>query len=229
VYTRPFCHPVIEQVAAEAGVAEPILADSTLLVTGRGLRGEVTQVRVAGQDVTPVQVQDTQIRLQLSSLPAGALKAGVQGLQVVQRVMMGEPPAPHGGVESNVAAFVLRPKVRQDPVTKAYLIAKAAVAGGGDGPYALQVKLQVTPAIGRTQRVVLLLNQVESSTDQPAAYAFPAPARDAEGVPESDESITIPIQGVKKATYLLRLQVDGAESPLDFEAGRYSGPVVTIP
>lgn len=89
--------------------------------------------------------------------------------------------------------------------------------------------LKVAPAIGRTQRVVLLLSQIDPPTDQPAAYTFNAPSRDPQTAPETDESIAIPFQGVKKAAYLLRVQVEGAESPLDVVANQYAKPQVAIP
>ncbi len=41
-------------------------------------------------------------------IPA-ALRAGVQGVQVIHRTLLGQPPTPHRGFESNAAAFVLRP------------------------------------------------------------------------------------------------------------------------
>jgi hypothetical protein len=230
VYVMPFSQPVIEQIVPEAGADQPILADSALLISGQRLRGEVTRVRIAGQDVTPPQpVSDTQVKVQLSSVPAGVLRAGAQGLQVAHLMMMGMPPKEHRGVESNVAAFVLHPKAKQDLITKEYQIAKSPMTGSGDGPYSGSVTLQVAPAIGRDQRVVLLLNQIEPPTDQPAAYTFNAPPRDPKTAPETDESITLPIQGVNKATYLVRVQVDGAESPLEMIAGQYAKPQVKIP
>jgi len=231
VYVTPFRQPVVEEVMCEAGADQPIVADSTLAIRGQRLRGEVTRVRIAGQDIEPLEaVSDKEVQVQLSSVPAGALLAGVQGLQVVHRFMMGAPPVAHRGFESNVAAFVLRPKIKTIPDSVEYDITKTGIAGTGDGPYAGNVTLKVTPAIGRAQRVVLLLNQIEPPTDhQPAAYTFNAPPRDPKTAPEKDESITIPIQGVNKATYLVRVQVDGAESPLDVAGDRYTKPKVKIP
>jgi hypothetical protein len=230
VYVMPISQPLIEQIISEAGADQPIVADSTLVIRGQRLRGEVTQVRIAGQLVTPSQpISDTRVKLPLSSVPAGKLLAGVQGLQIVHQIMMGTPPVAHRGFESNVAAFVLRPKIKKDPNTLEYENTKSGITGSGDGPYKGNVTLKVAPAIGRAQRVVLLLNQIDPPSDQPAAYTFNAPARDPQTAPETDESITIPIQGVNKATYLVRVQVDGAESPLDVVAEQYAGPKVDIP
>jgi hypothetical protein len=229
VYAVPYRQPVVERVADSTGDDQPIVADSTLNIWGRKLHGEVTQIRIASQYVTPPDpILDTKIQLPLSSVPAGKLAAGVQGLQVIHRVLMGTPPVEHRGFESNVAPFILHPKIQQDSVSGAYLVSKSSVTGSGDGPYAGNITLQVTPAIGRTQRVALLLNQIAPPADEPAAYSFAAPDR-APSAPATDESITIPFSGVDKATYLVRVQVDGAESPLETVGGTYAEPKIDIP
>jgi hypothetical protein len=119
--------------------------------------------------------------------------------------------------------------IQKDPQTHEYKIALTSVTGSGDGPYAGDMTLQVAPSIGKAQEVILLLNQVQSQTGEPAAYRFTARPRDPKTAPPADASITIPIQGVAKGTYLLRIPVDGAESPLDFAGDQYTGPLVTIP
>jgi len=224
VYGVPFRQPVIEQVLSQAGANQPIVADGTLVIRGQRLRGDVTQVRIGEVEVTPASenVSDTQISLLLSSppFPAGSLRAGVQGVQVVHPMMMGEPLTLHRGVESNVAAFVLRPTITGVSVSD--------VQGSGDEPRSADVTVQVNPTVGKAQRVVLLLN--ERSNEAPAAYSFAAPSREADA-----DSITIPISGVKAAEYLVRMQVDGAESPLAVDTdpasptfNQYVGPTVPI-
>lgn len=208
LYVISFRQLVIEQVMSEEGTNQPIVANSTLIISGQRLRGHVTQVRIGEVEVTPASedVSDTQISLPLSSLPAGSLRAGVQGVQIVHPMMMGEPLTPHRGVESNVAAFVLRPSITDVEASDS-----------------TEVTVTLNPEVGKTQRVVLLLN--ERTSDSPTAYSFVAPPREADA-----DSITIPISNVKAAEYLVRVQVDGAESPLEMDAsGRYSGPTVAIP
>ena len=48
--------------------------------------------------------------------------------------------------------------------------------------------------------------------------------------PDSTQDFAIPIRGVKAGTYLLRVQVDGAESPLiaNVNTGQYVEPQVEI-
>lgn len=223
LYVRPFRQPVIEGVVSQAGASEPIVAGSTLLVRGKRLRGDDTQLRVAGIDVTPDEVTDTQITVPLTEppFPADSLRAGVQGVQVVHRLLLGTPPTPHRGFESNVAPFVLRPTITDVEVEN--------VAGSGDEPRSADVTVTVNPRIGRQQRVMLLLN--EMADQAPQAYTFFAEPRDADA-----DSVTIPISGVEAADYLVRVQVDGAESLLEVDDdpdsptfNQYIGPTVTIP
>jgi hypothetical protein len=233
----PFKQPVIREVRSRASAADPalpgqpILAGHQLVLVGQQLRGEVTLANVGGIEATlaDADVRDTQV---VVPIPA-ALRAGVQGVQVIHRTLLGEPPTPHRGVESNAAAFVLRPHV--DTVTVSNL------QGAGSGPRSATLNLTVTPAIGDTQRVVLLLNEFvpPASPPQPAAvtaesYSFVVqsriPVSPLAGPPGASQSLTVTISGVKVGSYLVRLQVDGAESPLIANTeGLYVSPLVTLP
>ena len=213
VFAVPFRQPTIERIRVQVGANQPIVADlpivagSIIVIEGRQLRGEVTQLRIGGSDLlTLPDARDTEIVFKLSSLtPAGSLRAGIQALQIVQPLMLGQLPVPHTGIESNVAPLVVRPTITA-PIQAS----------------ATQVTLTVDPVIGSTQRVVLLLN--ENSTDAPHAYTFVAGSRTAD-----TNSITISISGVKAADYFVRLQIDGAESLLDLNpASKTFGPKVTI-
>jgi hypothetical protein len=136
--------------------------------------------------------------------------------------LLGEPPTPRGGAESNVAAFVFRPRLTAVPGV-------ANVQGAGADPRSADVTVQLDPVVGRSQRVLLLLNEVTAGP--PGAYTFLAKPRNADG-----NAVTIRVTGVKAATYLVRVQVDGAESPLIVDTNpasptfnRYIGPTVAIP
>jgi hypothetical protein len=235
LYVVPFRRPVIDQVRAQTGVDQPILIDSTLVIRGQGLRGDLTLVRIGGVDLTPQpqDVTDTEISILLSAqvaspppasppLSGASLRAGVQGLQVVHRLSMGTPPEPHSGVESNVAAFILRPTITAP-------VGVANVQGAGNAPRSAEITVQVEPPIGKAQRLVLLLH--ERLSDAPAAYSFAVSARNADA-----DVLTIPVEGVRAGDYLVRVQVDGAESPLTVDTdadsptfNQFIGPLVTIP
>jgi hypothetical protein len=225
LYVAPFREPRIERVLAQetgspSGPARsdmPILARHRLVLRGKQLKGERTSVRVGGVTVRPdaASLTDTEIAL---DLPAG-LSAGVQSVQVIHELLMGEPEAPHSGVESNLAAFVLHPEI----------VAAPTLSQGA-------VRLTIDPPIGVKQQVVLLLNErpVVSSPPvelpPPRAYSFVAPPQPASSPPARSNQIDVPIKGVASGTYLVRVQVDGAESPLGSdEKGRFDSPSLTIP
>lgn len=216
-YEVPFRQPVIEQVMAQEGADAPIVAGSTLIIRGKQLRGAVTQVRIGEVEVMPQEAQEDQIRLQL---PDEAWRAGAQGVQVMHPMMIGMPPVPHRSVESNVAAFVVHPVITEVEVSNAENDEESLLSA--------DVTVHVNPTVGKAQRVVLLLN--ERASGEAAAYTFAAPPRKTD-----TDAITIPIHGVKTGAYLVRVQMDGAESLLDVDAdpdsptaGQYVGPEVTI-
>lgn len=222
--------PVITQVLSDAGANQPILANSTLLILGQRLLMDSVQVRIGGVDVTPFEVKETSIRVRLPDIPPQDLRAGVQNVQIVQPLALGSPPTLHQVIESNIATFALRPRINRQAQGKKskYAITKSGTTDKSDKTFTGSIKVTVTPQIGRTQQVVLLMNQIDAPSGTPMAYTFPAPPRSTTA-PDAASAISIPIAGVLPGTYLVRLQVDGAESILDFDGDRYSGPQVKIP
>jgi hypothetical protein len=239
VYVVPFRQPVIDNILSQRQPGDPILAERDqpilagyrLVIAGQRLRGDFTSVNIGGMGVIPedTDISDLQI---IAPLPAG-LPAGVHGVQVIQQRLMGSPPVLHQGDESNLAAFVLHPQITP-PIT----ISNSQTAQ--DGTRSAQVLISASPDIGATQRVVLLLNQLNSmqtsppGSADPSAYSFVSSNRinlqgSPPSVPPPQPAITIPVSGVRPGDYLVRLQVDGAESPLGVNAAsQYDSPVVTI-
>jgi len=209
VYALPFRWPRIDRIIAQSGPDDPIVAGATLLIQGQQLRADNTFIVIDGQEFPPTAMTDTQLTL---PLPPG-LSAGLKALQVVQKLAMGFAGKDHRGFESNVAAFVLRPKI-----TSSVAVPAPNPPGGAD------VKVNLSPDLAAKQRVVLLLNNV---TAVPPAAFVSAPVI----VPAASNQVTIRIAGVPNGTYLGRVQVDGAESLLDYDsgAGKYTGPPVNMP
>jgi len=225
LYVVPFRQPTIEQIMSQAGEDEPVLPDQPILagyrliLVGKQLRGEVTRVRIGGVEAKPQAVSESQIGVGLPE----KLRAGLQGVQVVQYIQAGTPPMPHRGFESNLAAFVLRPTVTATATN---------VQGDGDDPRSADIEVGFDPRVGRSQRVILLLNEFQPPSVRPArAYTFSAAPRNEPADPDETDSITVPISGVEAGTYLVRVQVDGAESVLGFDeaTGQYDSPRVTLP
>jgi hypothetical protein len=92
------------------------------------------------------------------------------------------------------------------------------------------VTVNVTPAVFDFQRVSLLLNEINPPASRPpAALSFPA-RRDLLSPPGSITSVDVPLSDVRPASYLARLQVDGALSPLSSDAtGAFVAPLVVVP
>ena len=198
--------PVIDRI-------EPTVAHDGdgIAIKGRSLNGATTNVRIGGTLVTPppADVSDDEVRVVLP----GGLRAGVNPVQVIHEIALGQPPIAHAGAgfESNVAALVLAPRITTAaPIT---------VAAGAT------LTLDVAPAVGRDQRVAVLIGDravavpPRPPTDPPSAISF-------------DVDIPADFGG---GTFLLRVQVDGAISPLEVDQDpnsptfeRYVGPLIVV-
>ncbi|MFW9261097.1 DUF4255 domain-containing protein [Nostoc sp. CALU 546] len=206
----PLSQPSIEQVIAPAKTDQMIVAGTTLVIRGKRLRGEITRVRLGNTEtlLVPQEVKETQISL----LVPPDLYASVQGIQVVH-LTMGNAGQTNHLVESNVAAFVLHPTIT------AFV---AQVENSGDNLRTAEITVKFQPKVGKAQRVVLLLNEV--SGDSPVTYSFLVAPRT-----EDTDVVTITVKNVKPGTYIVRVHVDGAESPLfKNQSGAYDSPQVTI-
>lgn len=228
ITAMPFHTPVIERLLVQKDPAEPASDDQpiqtgdVLVIRGSRLRGVVTKVAFEEHEAIPepTQITDSEIRLPLPAV----LRAGVHGVQIVHYLALPSPAAPvaHRAGVSNLAAFVLRPTL--DEVTRQTV---STAPGGKKG----KLKVVLDPPVGRQQRVMVILNEVSPPATRPArGYSFVAPAGN--GVPEDQSEnaeVVIDYAGVGAGSYLVRVQVDGAESPLTRGSnGNFSGPEVTI-
>jgi hypothetical protein len=196
VYVRPFRRPVIVAV-----VPDRLDPGATVALRGRGLAGDVTRVRFGDTIVTPAGVTDREITV---ALPA-VLPAGVNGVQVVHELALGTPPTPHRGTESNVAPFILKPRITTPLPISAARGATLALA--------------VSPSVARRQRVALLVGEAEIRIG-------PRPETDPQTTTQLEFSIPADLP---TGEFLLRLQIDGADSELEADAtGQFVGPKVTI-
>jgi hypothetical protein len=234
VQAIPFQKPTIDQVLSQKTTGAPIVPDQPILpgynlvLQGSQLKGEITSVLLDSTEVAPLDsnVKNDQI---IVGIPP-ALEAGTITAQVVQQVLLGSPLTPHRGTESNVTSFVLRPVIAAVNVS--------SVQGAGVQTRSGTLNLTLTPAVGSDQRVMVLLNQLlpvmSSPPDTALAYSFVVPPRfDLSSPPSSPPPptpfISVSFTGVVAGTYLVRVQVDEAESPLSMDAnGLYATPQVNI-
>jgi hypothetical protein len=222
VYVRQRNTPLIERIAVKAAPDEPalegqpILPGALVVVGGKRLLGEITRIVIDG---SPVDDSDAFLSPENVgfTLP-DTLRAGPHGAQIVHDVVMGSPPVPHAGSSSNVARFLLRPVVIEPVVTTDTTI-----------------RVELHPPVTPSQKVRLLLNQLDPAPGKEAqAFSFGAPDRNgvdlAGGETEAD-TIDFRHSGVPTGTYLVRVQVDGAESVLELDpaTGAYVGPSVDVP
>lgn len=196
----PLNRPQIEIVRSAGREDAIVVGNLPLEIVGQRLLGTSAAVSFDGDQPLPIATAtDTDTLLTVSAEHMGALRAGVHGVQVVHDLLLSRPPVPHRAIESNVLPFVLRPT-----------IISAEVAGG-------KLTISVSPPIGKRQHVSALLNELDPPTDRPArAMSLDLPLRkppDA-GAPDADSKVVFDLTGVEPGRYLLRLQVDGAESVL---------------
>lgn len=228
VYVVPFENPVIEKIWSQSANDQPIienqkiLHDYNLVIRGYKLRGDIVNINIEGIEVTPddENIKDDEI---IVALPSG-LKAGIQGVQVVHQRLMGSPPEPHSGVQSNVEAFVLSPQIIG-------AVGITNIDGTGDDLRSADITVQLAPEIQESQKVILLLNEfVPGNTTVPSnAYSFQATPLPLASPPGPSDTITFHISNVVAGEYLVRVMVDGAQSPLETDgSGKYNAPKVAV-
>lgn len=218
LYIMPFRQPTIKQIVSREGEDSPIVVESTLVIKGKQLRGNVTQVFIGGEEAENESVTDTEI---ISLLPKN-LHAGVQSVLVVHK--MSASPEEHLGMESNLAPFILHPNIKIMDGDK-YVIEYETIQENNASPEKTKVSMDLKPKIGSKQRVVLLLNEFQPASGKARAYSSIAELRT-----EDTDTVDFIFQEKISGKFLVRVQVDGAESPLeiDEETGLYNNPVVEI-
>ena len=199
VFVVPFQQPFIENVDPQI-----IASGAILTIHGQNLRGDETKLKFGDALVTPASTDVTNEQIKVALPPA--LQPGVRTAQVIHDFKFGTTQD-HRGFESNVAPFILQPKI-----TTALPI---SIAHGGT------LTLDLAPPIGRNQSVALLLNSDATN------YSIPSEK------PLSDPATSIDFEILASAVtgdYFVRVRVDGAESSLEVDPNtlEYIGPKVII-
>lgn len=243
VFAVPFRHPVIESVSSREAdnASNPIVGNRRIIMgdrvylRGHGLREDGVTVRVNGIDlpVNPNDVNNSEVSFVLSQPGTGtSLRAGVQGIQLAQptqlqfRPVLSEngglnvtipPSIQRGETTSNVQAFVLSPNIGVVNNT----------VSPNDNLFDLGLTLSVDPAVQANQKVSLLLNQIGVAPGTvPAAYTQEFQTS---GLQTPAANIDFNLGRLEGGDYLIRLQVDGAESPLATDGnGNYNAPSINI-
>jgi hypothetical protein len=223
----PFATIVIDSIDPATGPATPILPTSTLLISGQNLRADDTRLLIGGQEFPLPANQVTAKRITFllpNPLPPG-FYAGLLGVQVVHGVSLGSPPTAHSLFKSAAFAIVLRPTITPLTENMVNTVIDGVTYRSGD------VRVDFAPKVGRAQSVVVLLNEFNPPSSRRAyAYSFPAPPDNGITDPTIPDTATIrfPFRNILPGSYLVRVQVDGAESVLTMAAGLYANPQVTV-
>ena len=201
VYALPNRMPSIDSI-----VPQRILPQGVITINGRNLKGQITRVRfMIDRDHEILREVDSVRNDQITATLPQELLAGVNTVEVVHDLELGEPHEQHKGFISNSEPFMLLPQIIAPipPVVPGNIL-----------------KLHVNPPVGRRQRVSLLLGE-RTIPVQPLSPTGPASSEEL--------NITMPAD-FPLGPHFLRLKVDGAESPLQFDeaANKYIGPKLEI-
>jgi Pvc16 N-terminal domain len=225
-YAAVLDSPQLDTALADGPTGTALTVAGTLVLRGRRLRGPGASLLLGAIEValTDDVLRDTEVRLPLSGLTPPP-RAGVQAVQIRHELPMGDPPQPHQATLSNPLPILLAPTATATAgVASTGTVAGVPVSTG-------TVHVTVAPPVGRHQRADLLLNRLGAAADPLPRGASLTPPPD-NGVPDgADETTTLAFGYTKLARgdYLLRLVVDGAESPLSpGGVGTYATPAVTL-
>ena len=141
------------------------------------------------------------------------IRAGIKPLQVIHELDFKTPNEPHKGFTSNTGVFILRPTIALGTVNAA-VVATVDSVNMKDG----KITISFVPKVGKSQRVILLLNQFNPPGNKAArSYNFQAPLDNGitnQNIKETG-SITFDFKGVAEGSYLVRVSVNGAENELE--------------
>ena len=216
--------PEIDAIEDAGDPAAPVLASSTIAIHGRRLSAPGVEVRVGDVTAAPGSVSDTELTLDLTTLPEPP-RAGLLAVEVVHSLSLGQPPVPHEALTSEPAALRLRPAATFTRAIASTTTVDGVTIRSGT------ITATVDPPIHRDQRVAILMNERGAPDTRPArTYAFTAP--DGNGIDVGDPpaaTVDVAFTGVAEGRYVTRISVDGVDSMLERGAdGRFSGPQVVL-
>jgi hypothetical protein len=211
VYAVPLRSPFIQEIFRQPPLADGQLIAAaeegeTLRLIGANFRGPLIHVNMDG--VTATVSSSTNIQMDVV-VPTGVLKIGLHSLQVEQDIALnevdGQPPVQRTIFQSNVAGFMLLPKLG---------VVSPPTATAGD-----TITVNVTPAVEPTQEKIVLLGDH-------AVPAIPVPFNSPPSTSIQFQLPKAPDPVIPPGNYLLRVRIDGAETRLKFNPAtqQYTGP-----
>jgi Pvc16 N-terminal domain len=214
---------------------------SKLSIIGRNFQSADTKVRVGQTILMPQEITNNQLKLDLEACQVANLKAGVQSLQVLHSPPNRPAPddrkgEPDFAIESNAIAFILCPSIEGNaqvvnrPPAGGWLggIFQSSNKDPRNGDIILAVNTNVTPS----QRVLITMNRLLTLETKDGLVSFIFRAQDRE---IDTRQLTFPFERLQPGEYLIRVQIDGADSELVVDTepksqtlGQFIGPKVII-
>ncbi|ESA38844.1 hypothetical protein N836_30415 [Leptolyngbya sp. Heron Island J] len=237
-FTSPV-RPVLTKVSTPGSLNTPITLDSHLFLQGRQLQSGQTsnqdnikvQVQLGQARLTPQHVSKQQVEITLPTLSSAEktqLRAGAQGIRVahVETVSDNGNHSQDFSILSNLVPIILCPTILSAVENEPPFALDLTEID--DGVYDGQLSLRVDITVAAHQSTYLLLNDQERDTQ---VYVGKGERRTTD-----TNCLTFPLKEIRTGTYLVRVQIDGAESPLEVDSPesenpmvqRYIGPTVTI-
>ncbi len=221
-----------------------ITLESKLSIIGRNFQSADTKIRIGQTILMPQEITNNQLTLNLlnlKELQGVNLQAGVQSLQVLH-----SPPnrpasndrkgEPDFAIESNAIAFILCPSLKGD----AQVVNRPPAGGwlGGvfqsnnqdprNGDIIVELDNNVTPS----QRALITMNRLLTSETKDNLISFIFRAQDRQ---TETHRLTFPFERLQPGEYLIRVQIDGADSELKIDTepksstlGQFVGPKIII-
>jgi hypothetical protein len=203
ILVQPYQPPVIDNVS------KGLLATGDVLtITGRNLIGKVPAdtlvVFDTAAELAPGVAQDRVVRITLPpTIPAGA-----RVVRIARNVTFGTPGDPHRGFYSNPASFMLVPTLTGT--------VPATVKPG------TTLTLSVNPPVGSNQTTSVLIGGSAVTVNRPPPGA-PATASSLNFAIPANFPVPTPA-----APLPLRVQVDGAQSPITLDQNGLWQPSITV-
>ena len=215
--------PNITDIYLASDKNDSIVMGSTIRVEGNDLASVDSRVFVGETDLTSslTTIKPGCLEITLPTVGAG-LRAGPTSLRIVHRKSISQPPEIRNAISSNTGIFMLRPQVTASISNDSTEIRDSISYRSG------QFDLTINPPVLPIQKVKIFLNQVAAPYN---SYAFNAEDGNDIAPPATESaSVSIPFQQIAAGTYLLRVQVNMAESPLskDIATGIYNGPSIIL-
>jgi hypothetical protein len=228
--------PVLARNIAVIQFREPFVADvqprfllwspaPQIVMTGENLTGPGVVVLFDQNPAAPQTPNALDLAGGRVSVSVPPLPAGMNTLRAVRQLAIGAPPI-RNIVESNVGLLFLQPVIRRDLNVPHDDLITVGSPDTSVSPPTTAVTVTLDPALASTQHVSLLLNELDPPPAQaPLSYVFDAlPSQIA------PNSVTFTTFGTRPGLHLVRVRVDGAESPLrtDPTSQTFTAPKVLL-